>query len=558
MNSEHESIESHEPTETAEEFTFDELLAVHEDIFRSGISRHPDETDTGYNARVTEAWNKVGKPQAVDALRSSEEKRALQAGKTPGGAREVTEKDVERYLVDASGIQMDADVIPAHTQEEVSTGVKDHAEAGDTQDAEREKLAEIEERYGATPSVVGFRERVTKLLQERAEGKEVTKAVSDAVYQMLTQRGEYVEAVAKYDGDAASYFADKRPLMDWYSEEREKLLTIDERSGGTLRANNNPGWVGIDTCPENGKKEGLNMKVYTTLRAEDYTAIEHLPVLAEQLRAVALETGDSIKVKMPNGYAGFVVHNDSVVVHFKDAKNAQKVEQIVDGWVQAHAARSQGAERELGRTRLAADASDASFSDRVAGTIAEWAVSHVDAYAPEQLAKIASLYAIKRSQHAPIVPGVEHTSSSEERFDTNAVQLKEYVEEPSDKKFEIKNSIGELISLGRDLETEEGKVYRSLGGVGAEAAIRDLFKNGVVRNRASAQGSADKSRWDAKVFWSAGRAGAYHSVQEGGYVLVADESVARSGPVELNDVRHIYTKRDGEVVDMLEKLRAEY
>ncbi|MBP9749591.1 MAG: hypothetical protein KBD21_02580 [Candidatus Pacebacteria bacterium] len=113
------------------------------------------------------------------------------------------------------------------------------------------------------------------------------------------------------------------------------------------------------------------------------------------------------------------------------------------------------------------------------------------------------------------------------------------------------NSIGTLMSISRDLPVEEGKVYRSLGGSGAEAAIADLYDAGIVRNAFSA-GKKERGRWGDKVFWSAGETGKYHNVQEGGYVIVADRSVAEEGPVKLESVTHIYTKRDGKVVDLLE------
>jgi len=114
------------------------------------------------------------------------------------------------------------------------------------------------------------------------------------------------------------------------------------------------------------------------------------------------------------------------------------------------------------------------------------------------------------------------------------------------------NSIGELLSIGKDLPTSPDKVYRS---VGTKEAVDDIENSGVVRNKQSA-GLVEKSRWGERVFWSKGAEGKYHPVSENGYVIEAPLSVAEERAVTNEDVTAIYTKKEnGEVFDILEQKR---
>lgn len=114
------------------------------------------------------------------------------------------------------------------------------------------------------------------------------------------------------------------------------------------------------------------------------------------------------------------------------------------------------------------------------------------------------------------------------------------------------NSIGELLSIGRDLPTRPDSVYRSVRDA---AAIDDLFANGVVRNAFSA-GAKENSRWGDKIFWSRGAEGKFHVVQRGGYVIEAPYDIASKRVVTREDVTAIYSKQeDNRVVDVLPERR---
>lgn len=114
------------------------------------------------------------------------------------------------------------------------------------------------------------------------------------------------------------------------------------------------------------------------------------------------------------------------------------------------------------------------------------------------------------------------------------------------------NSIGELLSVGRDLPTSPDKVYRS---VGTKEAVDDIESSGIVRNKQSA-GLVEKSRWGERVFWSKGAEGKYHSISQNGYVIEAPLSVAQERIVTKEDITAIYTKNENnEVVDTLKQKR---
>lgn len=113
------------------------------------------------------------------------------------------------------------------------------------------------------------------------------------------------------------------------------------------------------------------------------------------------------------------------------------------------------------------------------------------------------------------------------------------------------NSIGEIVSLGKDLLTNPDKVYRS---VRDKKAIDDIKISGIVRNKQSQSEGLVKSRWGERVFWSQGAEGKYHVVQQNGFVIEAPLSVAKERVVTQEDITAIYTKKENnEVIDILKQ-----
>lgn len=108
------------------------------------------------------------------------------------------------------------------------------------------------------------------------------------------------------------------------------------------------------------------------------------------------------------------------------------------------------------------------------------------------------------------------------------------------------NSIGEVVSLGRGLETSPDKVYRS---VKDRRAIDDIRESGVVRNRESA--GLGRSRWGDRVFWSRGAEGKFHMISPSTFVIEAPLAVAEKRVVERGDITGVYTMNEkGEIVDI--------
>lgn len=126
-----------------------------------------------------------------------------------------------------------------------------------------------------------------------------------------------------------------------------------------------------------------------------------------------------------------------------------------------------------------------------------------------------------------------------------------YMENQENAEKENPNSIGEIVSVSRDIETFPNRVYRS---VKERAAIDDLITSGVVRNKQSA-GVVEKNRWGENVYWSRGEEGKFHIVQSEGYVIEAPYNIAIKRQVTIDDVTAIYHKTsNGEILDILDEV----
>jgi hypothetical protein len=108
------------------------------------------------------------------------------------------------------------------------------------------------------------------------------------------------------------------------------------------------------------------------------------------------------------------------------------------------------------------------------------------------------------------------------------------------------NSIGQLISLAKDLPTSPDKVYRTVNASGAD----DLFESGIVRNEYAA-GKGDQKRWGEKIFWSRGEEGKYHAVTKNGYVIEAPYDIASVRAVKLEEITAVYTKLEDKIENVL-------
>jgi hypothetical protein len=129
---------------------------------------------------------------------------------------------------------------------------------------------------------------------------------------------------------------------------------------------------------------------------EQYAYIRFLPMLAQELRTLAIDSNDSIKVKIPESMSAFLAHNDSLVIHFKKQENADKIKKIIQDWMMKN--NIQESPREWGRTKLAKDSGTKSFSVLVSENIAEWLKENRGKYPSRVLAEEAIKHAIQQSQ----------------------------------------------------------------------------------------------------------------------------------------------------------------
>lgn len=168
------------------------------------------------------------------------------------------------------------------------------------------------------------------------------------------------------------------------------------RSEG-MKIDSNPGWFGISTRPEaEGKIPGNNQKRYVSLERTDWTLFQNLGELSADLRQIAEDTDDNIKVKIPLNYTGFAAETDNIVIHFKKPESADKIDQAVAAFLQSHNVAE--SERNLGRAKFAADTESTSFSDQIANDVYDDAMRDVGTKSSEELARQIISSAIQKSQ----------------------------------------------------------------------------------------------------------------------------------------------------------------
>ena len=200
--------------------------------------------------------------------------------------------------------------------------------------------------------------------------------------------------------DVAEFAEPFKTQAEWYKNVREAIeKSIDANKDFSW--DSTPAWIGINTRPDVGKRDGASIKAYATIPIAEYAFIQHIPELAKELRQLSLESDDVVKVKFPPTLNGFLAHNDSIVVHFKKIENVEKVLKILDGWMRMNGINE--APREMGRTKVAADSGDYSFSELVARNIAGWLEKNAGKYDDAFLASEAVRYAIEQSQKSPVL-----------------------------------------------------------------------------------------------------------------------------------------------------------
>lgn len=253
------------------------------------------------------------------------------------------------------------------------------------------------EKYKDNPSVQRCTLQLSRILGKSKE-EITTNEIELEINKMLTMRSDYIVSTDMAGIDGAQFMEKFKPQQKWYRNVREQLYGLMHASS-EFKIDTNPGWLGINTRSEAGKREGNNVKLYVTLPVGEYAFLQHLPELAKTMRAISIENDDVIKVKVPESMSGFLANNDSIVVHFKNKENIDKIRTVLRDWMQSHSITE--APRELGRTVLAADPEDTSFSGMISKNIAQWVISNHGKYKNEILVERAIDHAIRQSQKPP-------------------------------------------------------------------------------------------------------------------------------------------------------------
>jgi len=243
------------------------------------------------------------------------------------------------------------------------------------------------------------RELLKKLQEPKNKSKEGD--VSYLIYEMLTTRSEFSkmrQEARKQKKNLTSVQEKFASEIKEYDEELLPKLFQEIRSQG-LEYDNVPGWISIGTRPDSSKKTGGSCKVYMTIPVEEYTFIEHIPNLIHLLSEVSRKNDDVIKLKFKDHFLTFLAINDSLVIHFKNPENKDKVLEALRDWAGENDI-TEGP-RELGRTKFAADPRGKSFSKEVSDHIAKWVMENAGKYDNEVLAESAIKHAIELSQKPP-------------------------------------------------------------------------------------------------------------------------------------------------------------
>lgn len=248
---------------------------------------------------------------------------------------------------------------------------------------------EIDPEYAGLENVVrAKKELITALSSEVKDDEEIYRII----YRMLTRRSQYQKFIDE-NGENS--------LMESFQAERKsygEMVKLLEEAQDGLEIDFHQYWTRIYLRPE-GMDAANYYKVYLTLPLENFEFVKHIQDLAKQLKTLAVETDDVIAVKFPSTYLQFFERNDSIVVHFKKAENALEIQNIINKWLDENEITEE--EREMGRTKLAIDQVNKSFSQWVTKRAIDLSKDIYVGETTEQLANKVINFAIEESQLAP-------------------------------------------------------------------------------------------------------------------------------------------------------------
>lgn len=260
------------------------------------------------------------------------------------------------------------------------------------------------EAFLSQSNVIATTNKITELLRSATCTQE---AASREIYNLLTKRS-WLQTERENRGTESLEWLmhEYKPHREWYRDAISKIEYTCRQSGmGTA---SNPAWFSITASErQTGREVDTKYKAYDTLDITDYGKIAELPQLAADLAQLGKETGDSIKIKIPGNFSGFITHNDSIVIHCDNRTTCERALVTVAHWKAQHDIKA--VTRELNRATIALDGKTTedgeinSFSQLVSEHIAHWLTTHAANYQAETLAQEAVKYAIAFAQKEPTI-----------------------------------------------------------------------------------------------------------------------------------------------------------
>lgn len=224
--------------------------------------------------------------------------------------------------------------------------------------------------------------------------------ISQILMEMLTTRPEFlIERESSNDPDfLINLRKTVKKQSNYYKSVLEKVSSVSEEEW-ILEIVDNPAWFSLKTKINWNNITWLNYKIYLTIPIKWYEYVSKIYQLAKRINELANETNDKISLKVPNSMLWFLSHSDSLVIHFKNKDNKERIEMILEEWKNSNLIKEQ--KRNLWRTKFAVDSNDSSFSQLVSNNIEKWFLEHYWKYENEVLIDLTLKYAIEQSQKLP-------------------------------------------------------------------------------------------------------------------------------------------------------------
>jgi len=248
--------------------------------------------------------------------------------------------------------------------------------------------------FNSTNFIIG-----KKILKEKLQYWN-TSWIASILMEILTTRPEFL--VEKYKTDNSNFLLDLQQKVKPQSDYYKNVISETEKqtkNAWVLEVADNPAWFSLKTKSHSNNLNWLNYKLYLTIPIEWYEYVSKVYQLAKKINELANETNDKISLKVPNSILWFLSHSDSLVIHFKNKDNKEKIEMILEEWKKSNWIKEEN--RNLWRTKFAVDSNDSSFSQLVANNIEKWFLEHYWKYDNNVLIELALKYAIEQSQKVP-------------------------------------------------------------------------------------------------------------------------------------------------------------